>query len=160
MKNLILIALLVLLMFACKTRQTIPSREISHQVKDSTFTTLTVVDTLQVLRPSDTARISALINKLSEKPLYLKSKQATIKLSKTKDTIQAECICDELKQAVKIYKETITKQREIIDQQKETIQVVTNQLNFFQKVFFWIGIIVVVAILAFVGIKIIKPKFI
>lgn len=160
MKNLTFLVLITLILVSCRSPKPILTKsETTKTIKDSTYTTLTVVDTLQVLRPADTAKISRLLKELTSQPTLIKSNQATVSLRKVGDQIEATCVCDELKEAVKIYKQTIVTQTQIITEQKETITILQNQMNFFQKLFFWLGIGVGVLILGTVALRFIKPKF-
>ena len=153
MKPLTLLLLIILTMSACKSRQVLPKQiDTKTTIKESTMSKLEVIDTLQVLRPADTARISRLIKELTEIPSVIKSKQSTVSIRRVGDQIEATCVCEELKQAVKIYKETVTLQKEIITEKTETITILQNQMNWFQKAFFYLGIGVAV----FAGVMIYK----
>lgn len=142
MKNLIILLIVSLTLMCCKSPQILPSKEQQTTVKDSTFVTRKVVDTMEVLRPADTASIRMLLSKLTSKPTVVTSKQATVSLRKVGNEIQADCECTELKEAIKIYKETIHYQKQIITELRETNTVIQNEMNFLQKLFFYIGLAV------------------
>lgn len=158
MKKLLALTILLLMLFSCKTKQLPPTVEHLRTEKDSTYVTLKVIDTIQVLRPADTARLSKLIQELSEIPTQIKSKHATISVQKIGNQIQAECYCDQLEAAVKIYKETITRQTQIIDQQKQTITLIQNKIPALLKPFLWIGIAVVIGILVLLAKQFLLPR--
>lgn len=158
MKKLLALTILVLMLFSCKTKQLPPTVEHLRTEKDSTYVTLKVVDTIQVVRSADTARLSKPIQELTEIPTQIKSKHATVSISKIGNQIQAECYCDQLEAAVKLYKETITKQKQIIDQQKQTITLIQKEIPALLKPFLWIGIAVVIGILLIIAKKFLLPR--
>lgn len=156
MKIKAILILLLLSVVSCKTTQ-IPLQTTKETIiKDTTFTVRKVIDTVQVLRPADTAKISLLINKLSEKPTVVQSKTARLTLRKIGNTIKGDCECPELKEAVQIYKETTTQQRQIITQQKELIMQVRKEIPELLKPLVWLGGITVFILVVIVASRFFK----
>ena len=112
--KILLFALVMMMSVAsCKTFKVLPSSNTTKT--DSTFTTKTRkdIDTLQVVREADSAKVSADPNKLTSTPKVVKSKHATVSLSKINGKIKADCKCDGLEEMVKLQWEIIETYREI-----------------------------------------------
>lgn len=158
MKQTAILLLLLLSMLSCKTTQLPLQTTKETIIKDTTFTVRKVIDTVQVLRPADTAKISLLISKLSAKPTVVQSKIAKLTLRKVGNTIQGDCECPELKEAVQIYKETTTRQREIITQQQEIITLIKKEIPALLKPLIWLGGGTLFLLIGSVVIRLFKPK--
>lgn len=137
----------------CQTQQ-LPQRQTVIKVKDSIVRKLQVVDTLEVLRQADTAKINTLIHQLSEKPLIQRSKFATVKLSKVGNQIQAECITDEYKKLLQLQQELIYHYQKVNHEQQHTITIEKRYIPKIVKWLAWLGGILIVS----VAIRIVKPK--
>ncbi|WP_210707361.1 hypothetical protein [Maribacter dokdonensis] len=74
-----------------------------------------------LVRKADTASLQTLISNLSKIPTVQTSGAATLTLTRNGEELLANCECSELKEAVKVYKETITNLREVITTQQQTI---------------------------------------
>lgn len=156
--KLFLVLALLLNLISCKSTVLPTQLKQTKTIKDSTFTTQRVIDTMMVIRPADTAKISLLISKLSAKPTIVKSKQAKLTLRKIGNTIQGDCECLELREAVKIYKETTTHQREIITQQQEIITLIRKEIPAILKPLIWVGAGTLLLLVGSVALHFFKPK--
>ena len=138
------------------TKEVGSTRTITTKEKDSVFRTLEVVDTMMVVREADMAEITKSIKELTDKPVSFKSGAATATLKKVGDEIHATCECDELRQAVKLYKETIERQKTIITDQQDTITLLKKEMPGWAKPFLYLGIAVTIGIFGLAVLYIIK----
>lgn len=129
-----------LLFLACKTIKIEPKNHREIKVKDTVFTTLKVVDTLRVLRETDTARIQLPVHKVTSKPIVKKSKHATLKIQKVGGQLQIECVADELREIIEIQKETISHYRELYEKEEERVVVKQSKIPVWVQPFLWIGV--------------------
>ena len=156
-QRICMMILLITSIASCKSKLQ-PIKTITEMVKDSISTKLITVDTLQVLRASDTVKINTLISKLSEVPIIQKSKHTQVSLRKVGNTIEAECIADELRAIIELQKEMITHYKEVNRQQTETIVEYKKFVPFFTKALAWIGGIVVLTLIVVIAITIFNSK--
>ncbi|CAL2108185.1 conserved exported hypothetical protein [Tenacibaculum sp. 190524A02b] len=139
MKKLFFVFICTMMIVAsCKTFKVLPSS--THSEIDSIYTTkqIKVIDTLKVLRQADTAKFKIAPHEISVKPMVVKSKHATLKLSRKNGKIQAICIADELREIIELqkeiintykHKETTIKQNTIIQESKPFLEKLYNQFS-------------------------------
>lgn len=155
MKSLSL--LIILTIASCASPKQFPKTlETNRTEKDSISRFTTVKDTVIIVQKADTARIAQLVNNLTETPIRARSNQATVTLRKVGNQIQADCVCDELKEAVKIYQETIERYKTITQTQEATIIELKKELPGWAKPFLYLGIAVVIGIFALATLFLIK----
>jgi hypothetical protein len=115
------ILLFLVCVASCRTgRETQDEKKVT--VRDSTYTTLEVQDTVLVVRDAEMANLSRKLDQLGKEPTRSRTGAATVSLSRNGDLIEASCECDELKEAVEVQKETITMLRETVSEQRLTLE--------------------------------------
>ncbi len=156
LKKVGLLIALVIMIGCGGAKEVGTNRTITTTEKDSVFKTLEVVDTMMVIREAEMAEITKSIKELTDTPVSFKSGAATATLKKVGDEIHATCECDELRQAVKLYKETIERQKTIITDQQETITLLKKEMPGWAKPFLYLGIAVAIGVLGLAALYIIK----
>lgn len=150
-------SVIMMIAVSCRTVRILPSSSTKQHEKITTTKTLKEIDALKVVRKADTAKISARVTDLSEKPMVLKSKHATIKLRKVAGKIHAECISDELRELIKLQKEIINTYKEMLTQTATNTVVETTKIPQWAKPFLWIGLgAIIVFARRFINFKITK----
>ncbi|MGY6649109.1 hypothetical protein [Wenyingzhuangia sp. IMCC45574] len=140
MKRFQIGCLLLLIVAACKPLKIMPFQERVVKIKDTVYSTFKVIDTLKVIRNSDTTRVELPVHKVTSKPIVKKSKHATLKIQKVDGQLKIECIADELREVIEIQKETINHYRELYEKEHEKTVVEQTKIPSWVKPFFWIGL--------------------
>lgn len=113
MKNILFAIFFAMLIAAsCRTVKVLPSTNTEEKEKVEVIKELKVIDSLKVIRPSDTAKVAVSLENLTTKPITIRSKHTTLRLKKANGKIEAECVADEYKEIIELQKEIINTYRE------------------------------------------------
>lgn len=141
MKNILLLSafLAMLIATSCRTVKVLPSTNTAEKEKVEVTKELKVIDTLKVIRPSDTAKIAVKLEKLTATPITIRSNHATLRLKKNNGKIEAECIADELKEIIELQKEIINTYREVEKTKENHTVVQTSVIPDWAKPLLYVG---------------------
>ena len=152
--------LVIVLIASCRSIKITPKVSNFTSVKDSISKQVNIVDTLVIVRKSDTVKLKQTIDKLTSNAIVKRSNYASLSIKKVGNTIEAECIADELKELLEIQREIIKHYKEINQQQQETIVVPQKYIPELLKPLIWIGGIVLTLVIGGLAMRILKFKVI
>ena len=152
--------LVIVSISSCRSIKITPKVSSVRSVKDSISKQVNTVDTLVVVRKSDTVKLKQTIDKLTSKAIVKRSNYASLSIKKVGNTIEAECIADELKELIELQREIIKHYKEINEQQQETIIVPQKYIPALLKPLIWIGGIVLALFIGGLAMRFLKFKVI
>lgn len=158
MKNIIFYLVIFCFLNSCKTIDVKPSLKETTTVNSSIKKELKTIDSLVIVRKSDTVKLKEQIEKLTQKPIIKRSNNAKLSIRRIGNTIEAVCIADELKELIQLQKEIINHYKEINTNKQESIIIPQRYIPSILKPLIWIGGIVVLFLIATLLLKFIKPK--
>lgn len=148
-----------LTMVSCFSSKPTATSKQTKTVKDSVTVQKQTIDSLLVARKADTVKLQTTIDKLTQKPIVKRSNYTRLKLRKVGNTIEAECIADELKQLIALQKEIISHYKEISLEKQDTIIIPQRYIPALLKPLIWIGGITLAVIIGGLLVRFVKPKF-
>lgn len=152
-----LMLIITTMITSCRTIKPTSTSKLTTTIKDSITSQVKTIDTLVVLRKADTLKLKATIDKLTEEAIIKKSKFAKLTIKRVGNTIQAECITDELKELIELQREIINHYKEINTQKEDTIIIPKRYIPKMIKVLAWIGGVILLLIVIGVILKFVKP---
>ncbi|WP_442265881.1 hypothetical protein ACSIGC_16530 [Tenacibaculum sp. ZS6-P6] len=157
-KLLSCLILLSLLINSCRSFKKLPATQNTIKIKDSIYKESHTIDTIVIARKADTVKLRETINKLTEEAIVKRSNYTKLSIKRVGNTIEAECIADELKELLELQKEIIKHYKEINQQKQETIVIPQKYIPELLKPLIWIGGIVLILFLGGTIVKFVKPK--
>ncbi|SNR16528.1 hypothetical protein [Tenacibaculum jejuense] len=149
---------LSLLSNSCKSFKKLPATQKTIKIKDSIHRESHTIDTIVIARKADTVKLKETINKLTKEAIVKRSKHTQLSIKRVGNTIEAECIADELKELLALQKEIIRHYKEINQHHQETIIIPEKYIPELLKPLIWIGGIVLLLFLGGTIMKFVKPK--
>ncbi|WP_299627737.1 hypothetical protein [uncultured Tenacibaculum sp.] len=158
LKILSYVILFALLSNACQSFKKLPKTESTVKIKDSIFKEHRTIDTIVIARKADTVKLKETIDKLTEAAIVKRSNYTRLSIKRVGNTIEAECIAEELKELIELQKEIIKHYKEINQQKQETIVIPQKYIPVLLRPLIWIGGITLALLLGGTIVKFVKPK--
>lgn len=111
-KMLFFVFVIFMSVASCRSIKVLPSSKTNTTERTVTKTRTETIDTLQVVREADTAKVAVKVTKLTDKPVKVKSKHATVTVRKVNGQVEADCKCDGLEAQIELLKEIIETYKE------------------------------------------------
>tara|TARA_R100001369_G_scaffold58031_3_gene84849 strand:- start:417 stop:896 length:480 start_codon:yes stop_codon:yes gene_type:complete len=133
-----LLVLVLLTLVGCRTVK--PTKETVRTVKDSTITEVTYQkrDTTIII-PGDTLKVRVPFTEITKEPFIKKSGRSTAIITRKGDSIDVECITEELLQRFEIVDKMIKELRLIQESEKQRIEIPVRYIPWWIEILAWIG---------------------